>query len=68
MCGQGVMSSWVHHPMPSGGAGGGTGRSWYSFHMSGFAGSEPTRDRLCRPPGELEQAKSLTSDTGELNF
>ena len=26
------------------------------------------RDRLCRPPGELEQAKNLTSDTGELNF
>jgi hypothetical protein len=26
----------VHHPMPSSGAGGGTGRSWYSFHMSGF--------------------------------
>jgi hypothetical protein len=23
--------------MPSSGAGGGTGRSWYSFHMSGFA-------------------------------
>ena len=25
-----------HHPMPSSGAGGGTGRSWYSLHMSGF--------------------------------
>ena len=22
----------------------------------------------CRPPGDLEQAKNLTSDTGELNF
>jgi hypothetical protein len=31
-------------------------------------GSEPTRDRLCRPPRELEQVKNLTSDTGELNF
>jgi hypothetical protein len=26
-----------NHPMPSSVAGGGTGRSWYSFHMSGFA-------------------------------
>ena len=24
MCGQGAMTSWVHHPMPSSGAGGGT--------------------------------------------
>ena len=27
----------IDHPMPSSGAGGGTGRSWYCFHMSGFA-------------------------------
>src|SRR5882672_12763690 len=25
MCGQGVLTSWVHHPMPSSGAGGRTG-------------------------------------------
>jgi hypothetical protein len=37
MCGQGVMTSWVHHPMPSSGTGGGTGKSQAStlYTLSG---------------------------------
>ena len=33
MCGQRAMTSWVHHPMPSSGAGGGTG-SLFMHHLT----------------------------------
>ena len=42
MCGQGAMTSWVPHPMPSSGAGGGTGRG-QAGTLSTLSGSKTMR-------------------------